>query len=91
MTDAHLFSLYKLHLQFLDMCLKLLQKVAISFQMPVCLSVHLCTHVEQLNSHWADFCEASYWVFLIKHVNQIQVWCKSDKPTLSMKTFVNLR
>jgi hypothetical protein len=41
--------------------------------------------MEKLASHSADYCETSYWGFLIKSVNRIQSWLKSDKITATLQ------
>jgi len=52
-----------------------LRKATISFVMPVRLSVRM----EQLGSHWTDFCEILYLSILRKSVEEIQISLKSDK------------
>ena len=44
--------------------------------MSVCLSVHM----EQLGSHWTEFCPNWYWRPLYQNgVDRIQIWSKSDE------------
>jgi len=50
--------------------MKQLRKVTLLFY--ACSSVCM----EQLRSHWMDFCGTSYWVLLKCH-NQIQFWLQN--------------
>ena len=42
-------------------------------------SVHLSNCMDQLNSHWTDFCEISYWILSLESVTNAQIWLISDK------------
>jgi hypothetical protein len=55
-----------------------LQKATISFIKLFSLSVCLSVCKEQLGSHWMDFYEISNPELLLKSVEKIQVWLKSD-------------
>jgi hypothetical protein len=67
-TDAHLFPLYKPHTAVFRHVPKLLQKVAISFQMPACLSIH-----PSFYPHWTIQLPLSrfMWNFVLNIFNKI--------------------
>jgi len=38
--------------------------------------------MEEFVSHWTDMCEVLWWGFLLKSVDQIQLWLTSDKDNI---------
>jgi hypothetical protein len=44
-----------------------------------CASVRHYIFIEQLGYKWVDFHEILFWGFLLKSIDQIEVWFKSDK------------
>jgi hypothetical protein len=50
--------------------------------LPACLPVCLSLLIEQLGSHWMVFNKILYSGFLVKSVDHILIWLKSNKITV---------
>jgi len=69
---------------------------------PVCISrgkrllassslfVRSSAHIHQRGSHWMDFCEIWYLWLLLKFVDKLQIWLKSNKKYLALYIQIEL-